>query len=247
MRPDTFKNLELNAGVFFQGFDWSNIKTGQEMKEAIKAFIAADKGVLGATRGGGTFECTPDIRNIEADGKRYEFIGSTVNDGWTVQLSTTLIEVTPENFALALMCAEIENPEDKPDVTIVKVRTAIDESDYKPNICWIGDLSSGAYILIELDNAMNTEGANFTFTDKGEGTLPVTFVAHQGDLENQDYAPFRIVYIGDLSSKSRLMNVSLKADGMEIVTPVLSAEAGDDLSLGSTTKTATTTKTANKK
>ena len=34
----------------------------------------------------------------------------------------------------------------------------------------------------------------YTFTDKGEGTLPFEFHAHQASLEDQEYAPCRIVF-----------------------------------------------------
>lgn len=240
LRPATFQNLQLNAGVFLTGFNWEESDSVEKLKTAIKAFIKSGEGVLGATRGGGTFQCTPDIRGVEADGKRMEFVGSTVNDGWTTQMSTTLIEVTPENFALALMCSEIEKKSE--NVTVVKVRTAIDDSDYMPKLCWIGDTSRG-YVMIELDNALNTEGANFTFTDKGEGTLPVTFVAHQGSLEDQDYAPFRIVFFDDPAAGVQTMRIT--ADGMAVETRPLSAEAeqADGLEL----ETRTTTKAADKK
>lgn len=245
LRPATFQNLQLNAGVFLCGFGWKEIDSVDGLKAALKAFIAAGTGVLGATRGGGTFECTPEIRNVEADGKRYEFVGSTVNDGWTVQLSTTLIEVTPDNFALALMSAEVEHPEGKSNVTIVKVRTAIDDSDYKPTLCWVGDTSKG-FVMIELDNALNTEGANFTFTDKGEGTLPVTFVAHQAELENQDYAPFRIVFFDDPEASGLSSRTNLNADSLALEKPALSDGASDSLALETTTTTTTKTTTSKK-
>ena len=49
-------------------------------------------------------------------------------------------------------------------------------------------------MLIELSNALNITGANFTFTDKGEGTLPVEFTAHQDSLDDMEYAPCQIVF-----------------------------------------------------
>ena len=196
LRPATFENLQLNAGVFLSGFTWDTATDASTLKEMLAAYIKAGKGILGATRGGGTFQCTPEIRNIEADGKRYEFVGSTVNDSWTIKLTTTLIEANPDNFARALMCANIEDKNQDGKVRVITVRTAISDSDYIPKLCWLGDTSKGL-CLIELDNALNTTGANFTFTDKGEGTLPVEFTAHQADLLNQDKAPFRIVFFED--------------------------------------------------
>lgn len=190
LRAETFEKLQLNAGVFLQGFKYDEATDAATLKTLIASAIEAGTGVLGATRGGGSFECTPEIRTIEADGMRYPFKGSTVNDLWTVKLKTTLLETTPENFARALMCADVETEGGK---TTVRVRTNIELTDYKDSICWIGDTSKG-YVLIKLDNALNLTGASFTFTDKGEGTLPVEFQAHNASLEDQEHAPFEIVF-----------------------------------------------------
>lgn len=210
LRPETFDNLQLNAGIFLVGFAWDSATDKSTLKELLRAFIEAGKGVLGATRGGGSFQCTPEIRQVEADGKRYGYKGSTINDSWTIKLTTTLIETTPENFARALMCADIEEKTKDGKVRIVTVRTAISDEDYIPKLCWIGDTSQG-FAMIELDNALNTTGANFTFTDKNEGTLPVEFLAHQADLTNQDHAPFRIVFFDDLGTEGRAAKIKAKA------------------------------------
>lgn len=190
LRAETFENLQLNAGVFLLDFNYSTATDAASLKTMLADALEAGTGVLGATRGGGSFECTPEIRTVEADGMRYPFKGSTVNDLWTVKLKTTLLETTPENFARALMCADVTSDGSK---TTVRVRTNIEAEDYLPSICWIGDTSKG-YVLIKLDNALNLTGASFTFTDKGEGTLPVEFQAHNASLEDQDHAPFEIVF-----------------------------------------------------
>lgn len=193
LRAETFERLQLNAGVFLTGFDYSAATDAATLKTKLATAIEAGTGVLGATRGGGSFECTPETRTIEADGMRYPFKGSTVNDMWTVKLKTTLLEATPENFKNALMCADITTAG---KVTTVRVRTDIKPDDYIPSLCWIGDTSKG-FVMIQLDNALNLTGASFTFTDKGEGTLPVEFQAHQASLEDQDHAPFRVVFFDE--------------------------------------------------
>lgn len=193
LTPQTFENLQLNAGVFLKDFDYSEITDPDSLADAVIAALESREGVLGATRGGGTFTCAPSIRNIEADGKRSEFVGSTVNDGWTVRLSTTLLEATPENFKDALMSADVTVTG---NVTKVQPRTAIETEDYISHLCWIGDTSKGL-MLIELDNALNIDGASFTFTDKGEGTLPVNFQAHQSNMLNQEEAPCRVMFFNE--------------------------------------------------
>lgn len=196
LRAETFEKLQLDAGMFLENFDYSSATDAASLKALIADTLEAGTGVLGATRGGGSFECTPETRTIEADGMRYPFKGSTVNDLWTIKLKTTLIEATPENFARALMCADVETEGGK---TTVRVRTNIEATDYRPSICWIGETSKGC-VLIKLDNALNMTGATFTFADKGEGTLPVEFQAHNASLDDQDHAPFEIVFFDTVSA-----------------------------------------------
>lgn len=197
LRPETFDNLQLNAGVFLEGFDASTFEDAATLEDGVLAALEAGTGILGATIGGGSFAATPTIRQIEADGMRYPIIGSTVNDMWTIKLSTTLKEVTPENFKRALISCDMDTS--KENVTVLTVRTDIEETDYIPKLCWVGDTSKG-FVLIELDNALNLSGASFTFTDKGEGTLPVEFQAHVSDLEKMDKAPFRIYFFDEAAA-----------------------------------------------
>ncbi len=190
LNPATFEKLQLNAGLFLRDFDFSSATTAARLRTLLAAAVSDGSCIIGATRGGGTFQCTPSLRSIEADGLRSPTVGSTVNDGWTVKLSGTMLEITPENFAAALICADVDK---KGSLTTLRVRTQVTEEDYIPRLCWIGDTSRG-FVLIELTNALNMKGAAFTFTDKGEGTLPFEFQAHQSPEEDEAYAPFRVVF-----------------------------------------------------
>ena len=50
------------------------------------------------------------------------------------------------------------------------------------------------YVLIAIKHALNTAGATLTWTDKGEGTIPVEFTAHQDGLETDGYAPCEVIF-----------------------------------------------------
>lgn len=189
LRPETFDNLQLNAGVFLEGFDASGYADAAALEDAVLDALEAGQGVIGATVGGGSFVCEPSIRQMEADGMRYPIIGSTTNDMWTVRLTGTMKEVTPENFKRVLITCDMDTS--KPNITTLTVRTDIEHSDYIPRLCWIGDTSKG-FVMIELDNVLNIDGATFTFTDRNEGTLPFNFQAHLSDITQMDHAPFRI-------------------------------------------------------
>lgn len=194
LRPATFENLQLNAGVFLEGFDATEYADASALEDAILDALESGTGVLGATVGGGSFVSEPSTRQIDADGMRYPVVGSTVNDMWTARLTGTLKEVTPENFKRVLMTCDLD--ESKPNVKVLTVRTDVTPEDYIPRLCWVGDTSKG-FVMIELDNVLNMIGASFTFTDRGEGTLPFDFQAHLSDITAMDKAPFRIYFFDE--------------------------------------------------
>lgn len=195
LREETFENLQLNAGIFIKNADYSSIANAGALKTAIEAAIAGSSGaigtIIGATRGGGSFTVTREMRQPEVDGRRYGFKGDTFVDSIEAQLSTTLIEMTPQTLKDALGSATITGSAPK---QTIKLKTAIGTDDYLTNICWIGDIADGRYVLICLKNALNQADLTITWTDKGEGTLPVEFHAKQAGVSDYDYAPFEIVY-----------------------------------------------------
>jgi len=198
LRSATFQNLQLNAGIFIKNADYSSIANASTLKTAIANLIAGtssalgtDAKILGATRGGGSFTVTREIRVPEADGRRYGFKGDSFVDSVEAQLSTTLIEITKDTFLTALAGASATGSSPK---ETIKLGTAIATTDYLTNVCWIGDMADGKLILICLKNAINTADLTLTFTDKGEGTLPVEFHAKQDGVNDYDNAPFEIVY-----------------------------------------------------
>ena len=197
LRSETFEHLQLNAGIFLKNLEYSSITDASALKTAIASAISAGTTILGATRGGGSFVATREIREPDIDGRRYPFKGGKFVDSVDVRLSTTLVEVTPNNVALGLAGGEVTTSGKK---TTIKLHTDIESTDYISNICWVGDLADGRMVLIRLDNALNTADFNLTFTDKGEGTLPIELHAHQANVDDYDYAPFEIVFFDKLSN-----------------------------------------------
>lgn len=192
LRASTFENLQLNAGMFLANFDYSTATDAATLGALLKTEREKTSGsaLIGATRGGGTFVCTPNTHSIEADGKREEWKGSSVNDGWTIKLTTTLLEINATNLKRSFGTADVTDTEKK---HTIKIRTDIKDADYIDSLVWVGDTSKG-YVLIAIKNALNTAGATLTWTDKGEGTIPVEFTAHQDGLETDGYAPCEVIF-----------------------------------------------------
>lgn len=195
LRSGTFDKLQLNAGIVLKNLSYASVTDSGALKTAIANIIAGGSNpigtLVGATRGGGTFTVTRETRTPEVDGMRYGFKGSDFVDSTDAYLSTTLIEVTPDNIT-DLLATGTSSTSDK--VTTIKMATAIDTDDYLTNICWVGDLADGQMVLICLKNAINTADFTFTYTDKGEGTLAAEFHARQASVSDYDYAPFEILF-----------------------------------------------------
>ena len=192
IRADAFQNLQLNAGIFLVDFDHSNIADAAALKTAIKAALSDDTKILGVTRGGGTFTVTREQRTPEVDGMRYPFKGSDFVDSADAYLSGTLLEVTPNNFKRLLGTGDLVTSGKK---TTLTMHTAVDpDTDYINHLAWVGDVADGRLVMIELDNAFNTQDFSLTFTDKGEGTFTFEFHARQADVLDYDTAPFRVIW-----------------------------------------------------
>ena len=197
IRAGAFDNLQLNAGVFLVGFDYSSITDSTALKTAIATALSTPSNILGVTRGGGSFTVTRETRTPEVDGMRYPFKGADFVDSVDAYLSGTLLEVTKENFKLLLGTGDATTSGKK---TTITMHTAVLSADYITHLCWVGDLADGRAVLIELDNAFNTADFSMTFTDKGEGTMTFEFHARQAAVTDYDNAPFRIVIFDNPSA-----------------------------------------------
>lgn len=192
LRRETYKNLQLNAGCILVDFSIDSYATADALKTALAAAITSGTKLLGATRGGGNFVITRDIREVEADGVRGAFVGSRIVDSADAYMSTTLIEITPDHIKSVIGNADIDDSVS--GHVVMTVRTAIDDEDYLPNLIWVGDTSEG-FMAIELQNALNTADFSFTFTDKNEGTATCEFHAHRDDVEDTDELPVKLHWL----------------------------------------------------
>lgn len=188
-----FKKLLLNAGAFVAGFNPSSYTSVAALKTALATALADNTKNLGMTRGGGTFTVTREMRQVEADGIRYRFVGDTFVDSADAYLSTTLLcNGDPNVVKNTLGTVTVTNVTGGKKMLL---KTRIGDGDYLEDLCWIGDIADGGLVVIHLANAFNTADFAMTITDKGEVTVPVEFHAFQSDVEDYDYAPFEIIFL----------------------------------------------------
>ena len=108
VRDDSWQNMQLGAGVLLRNADFSRVKTAAAMREAVADAMMRDDCIIGATKDGGTFTCRPMLRSTEGDARRTAAASAVVNDGWTVRMTGTLMEITPGSFAMTVGPASVE-------------------------------------------------------------------------------------------------------------------------------------------
>lgn len=185
---NTADSLLLDAGAFFINFDPTS-----DTYDSAKATK-----LLGATRGGGEFKAAMTVRQIEVDGVKGRAKGLEVNDAWDVYIKATVLEVNQTTLEKALASTTVtthtagttSTPID--GYVDIQGNNDIEVSDYISNITWIGKISGeDDPVIIQVFNALNTDGLTLTVADKNEATMQMTFYGHY-DTTELDKAPFKI-------------------------------------------------------
>ena len=178
---DTFKMLQLNAGVLATTFTPA---TGTLDAEA----------QIGATSGGINFTATPtysdfgeDIDNCPKNTKELKRL-----DEWEVTMSGTFVAADTAIAKLLVGAADI----DKQDTTKVTPRNDLADADFG-DIWFVGDYSdkngetNGGFIAIKLINALSTGGFQLQTSDKSKGQFSFTFTGHYS-IAAQGTVPFEV-------------------------------------------------------
>lgn len=184
---DTFKNLQMNAGILVNNF---NPSTG-EIQD-----------LVGATSGGVSFNANPsytdfgeDIDNCPKNTKELKKLES-----WeTVQMTGTFVSVTKD---LAKMLVAVGDIDSQDSIHIIP-RNDIELTDFT-DIWWVGDYSdvntgeNAGFLAIHLFNALSTGGFQIQSSDKAKGQFAFEFTGHYS-INAQDTVPFDI-YIKESAS-----------------------------------------------
>lgn len=182
---DTFKKLQLNAGILSTDFDPA---TGK---------LTASN-IIGATSGGVSFEATPsfsdfgeDIDNCPKNTKELKKL-----DSWDAKMSGSFVTMDTNVATSVIGTAAVASD----DQTKVVPSNYVDAKDFK-NIWWVGDYSDinedgssagkAGFIAIKLINALSTGGFKIKSGDKAKGTFEFEYTGHYS-IENIDTVPFEI-------------------------------------------------------
>ena len=179
---DTFKKLQLNAGVLATTFEPS---TG----------TLAATNVIGATTGGISFEATPEFEDFgeDIDNCPKNTMELKKLTSWEVVLSGTFVTMDTAVAKSMTGAADI----DRSDPTKVVPRNDVDvEKDFS-DIWFVGDYSdenadtSAGFIAIRVINALSTGGFKLQTTDKGKGNFEFEYTGHYS-MGAQGTVPFEV-------------------------------------------------------
>lgn len=179
---DTFKNLQLNAGVLLKSFDVDT------------QTLAADS-IIGATSGGVSFTAVPsfidfgeDIDNCPKNMKEMKKL-----DAWEAKMSGTFASVSKSLAKTLVGAADLSGSKVTP-------RNDLAAADFA-DLWWVGDYSEvnedgtstgkAGFIAIHLLNSLSTGGFSIQSSDKGKGQFEFEFTGHYS-MEDQDKVPFEV-------------------------------------------------------
>lgn len=178
---DTFKNIQLNAGILLSNFD-------------PKTASVEDGGILGATSGGVSFNATPsykdmgeDIDNCPKNTKELKKLESM-----DIKMSGTFATVTAKTAQMLTAHADI----DASDASHIVPRTDIKDEDFT-DLWWVGDYSdengekNGGFCAIHMMNSLSTGGFKIQSGDKEKGKFAFEFTAHFS-IADQTKVPFEM-------------------------------------------------------
>ena len=182
---DTFKKLQLGAGLLTSEFDPA---TGE---------LTASN-IVGATSGGVSFEATPsfsdfgeDIDNCPKNTKELKEL-----DSWETKMSGSFVTMDTTAAVSVIGAASVASN----DPTKVVPRNSVNDTDFK-DIWWVGDYSDinedgssagkAGFIAIRLINALSTGGFKIQSGDKAKGAFEFEYTGHYS-IKNIDTVPFEL-------------------------------------------------------
>lgn len=178
---DTFKQLQINAGVVLS-----------EFTPATGTFEPGNQ--IGATTGGVTFSATPTYSDYgsDVDNCPKNTMEMKRMDDVEVKLSGTFVTATTASAKSLMAAADIDGT----DTTKVVPRRDLSASDFA-DIWLVGDYSdkngatNGGFIAIRLMNALSTGGFQLKTADKNKGQMAFEYTAHYS-MSKQDVVPYEV-------------------------------------------------------
>lgn len=201
---NVLKQIQFNAGVLCSQF---NIFTGE-----ITGIIGATSGGISASIVPATTDYGEDIDNMKKNTYELKRI-----DSWEAKISGTFVAAS--KAAIKTLLASVTETTETPASGVTsptyaavqrldpndQFATAAGSSDFG-TVWWVGDYSddnnstSGKFIAIKLEHALNTAGFTLKTADKAKGQFSFEFLAHYS--LNSDSIPFAVYIVENTTTNS---------------------------------------------
>lgn len=201
---NVLKQIQFNAGVLCSQFD---IFTGE-----ITGIIGATSGGISASIIPATTDYGEDIDNVKKNTYELKRI-----DSWEAKISGTFVAAS--KAAIKKLLASVTETTETPTSSVTSPTystvqklspndqfvTSSGSSDFG-TVWWVGDYSddnnstSGKFIAIKLENALNTAGFTLKTADKAKGQFSFEFLAHYS--LNSDSIPFAVYIVENTTTNS---------------------------------------------
>ena len=186
MPADTFKQIQMNAGILLADFDPTD-----------GSFSRDD--IIGATTGGITFAATQEFTDFGGDidncPKNTKELKKATGFS-EVKLSGTYVTVTASSAKAMIGTADIVSQ----DTTHIVPRNDVLLTDYD-DVWFVGDYSdvntgtNSGYIAIHVKNALSTGGFQMKTSDRSKGNFDFEYSGHYS-IADIDEVPFEIYVKG---------------------------------------------------
>lgn len=141
-------------------------------------FGETNERLLAPTRGGGEFNATAQVRDIEFDGRHGKTAGTQVIEEQAASLKFTTLGLTQENLAMAIPNATVDSTSGANSAVKNPATGYIAPANYLKNVVMFCKTLGGKYKKITIYNPMHEGGIGFKAVQKSEGELALEFLAH---------------------------------------------------------------------
>ena len=133
---------------------------------------------IGLTRGGGQFLVERSYRKINADGDPGGVVGRVTIEESIPKLTTNALQVINDNIINFWPAVKHSSNGEESNSNTMTGTMKINDSDFIPEVKWVGKTKKGKPVIIKVKNAINLENIDFTMQEKNEIIQKITWEGH---------------------------------------------------------------------
>lgn len=176
---NTVKNIIFGAGTIHKNLKYTSSWNFAES-------------CVGATKGGSSFNITPEFYSVEPDGSTVAIKDFKRKVGEKATMDINFLEITKDLVKASVIGKDGTSTDSTYDV--IESKDAISEGDYWDNIAFVGETLEGKNIIVIMDNALCTSGLSLEGKNKNEGVGKFTFECHADASTSLTTLPYHIYY-----------------------------------------------------